>query len=520
MNHNFRPIYLTALVASALSLGACQSIPKAKTAPVVAQPNLPINQPYQTYDSQTVSNTNQPSIAGQRWQDFYSDTRLKQLIQLGLDNNKDINAAILAIQKARAQYQIQDTKDAPTITSSGSYNYGATNKIDANPDGSYKVGLAMSSYEFDFWGRIANLKDAALQNYLATGAAKDAAQISLISNIAQNYVAYSYSLAQLDLAKQTLATRQESLRINQLRFKAGLDSQLTTVQAQAAVEAARVSIALAQTNLLKNQNALRYLVGTSVDAKLLPPAGINHITNNRIFGTGLPSDLLLYRPDLRQAEYNLKAAGANIEAARAAFYPTISLSGNVGTASASLSDLFKTGSFAWGIMPTVSLPIFDAGLRQSNYEVSEITQQQALNTYEKAIQTAFHDVNEVFATRATLDQQLASYNRALAANQKYYQIEVARFKAGLDNYLGVLDAQRAIYNAQQSILNTQQSQLISQIQLYQALGGGVSRDVALVTPTPKYENVSQKINRVLTPKQSDTATKSAAPTHTAETPRH
>ncbi len=508
MNHNFRPIYLTALVASALSLGACQSIPKAKTAPVVAQPNLPINQPYQTYDSQTVSNTNQPSIAGQRWQDFYSDTRLKQLIQLGLDNNKDINAAILAIQKARAQYQIQDIADAPSLGSSASLN--RTGDFDGNTANNYKVGLAMSSYEFDFWGRIANLKDAALQNYLATGAAKDAAQISLISNIAQNYVAYSYSLAQLDLAKQTLATRQESLRINQLRFKAGLDSQLTTVQAQAAVEAARVSIALAQTNLLKNQNALRYLVGTSVDAKLLPPAGINHITNNRIFGTGLPSDLLLYRPDLRQAEYNLKAAGANIEAARAAFYPTISLSGNVGTASASLSDLFKTGSFAWGIMPTVSLPIFDAGLRQSNYEVSEITQQQALNTYEKAIQTAFHDVNEVFATRATLDQQLASYNRALAANQKYYQIEVARFKAGLDNYLGVLDAQRAIYNAQQSILNTQQSQLISQIQLYQALGGGVSRDVALVTPTPKYENVSQKINRVLTPKQSDTA----------ETPRH
>ena len=508
MNHNFRPIYLTALVASALSLGACQSIPKAKTAPVVAQPNLPINQPYQTYDSQTVSNTNQPSIAGQRWQDFYSDTRLKQLIQLGLDNNKDINAAILAIQKARAQYQIQDIADAPSLGSSASLN--RTSDFDGNTANNYKVGLAMSSYEFDFWGRIANLKDAALQNYLATGAAKDAAQISLISNIAQNYVAYSYSLAQLDLARQTLATRQESLRINQLRFKAGLDSQLTTVQAQAAVEAARVSIALAQTNLLKNQNALRYLVGTSVDAKLLPPAGINHITNNRIFGTGLPSDLLLYRPDLRQAEYNLKAAGANIEAARAAFYPTISLSGNVGTASASLSDLFKTGSFAWGIMPTVSLPIFDAGLRQSNYEVSEITQQQALNTYEKAIQTAFHDVNEVFATRATLDQQLASYNRALAANQKYYQIEVARFKAGLDNYLGVLDAQRAIYNAQQSILNTQQSQLISQIQLYQALGGGVSRDVALVTPTPKYENVSQKINRVLTPKQSDTA----------ETPRH
>lgn len=495
MNSTFRLVQLTVLVASIVSLSACQTIPKAKTEPVVAQPHIAINQPYETYDGQTVSGANQPSIAAQRWQDFYSDARLKQLIQLGLDNNKDINATVLAIQRARAQYQIQDVKDVPTIGSTASVSRAGD--FDGNAGNSYKVGLAMANYEFDFWGRIASLKDAALQNYLATTAAKDAAQISLISNIAQNYVAYSYSLAQLQLAKQTLATRQDALRINQLRFKAGLDSQLSTVQAQAAVEGAKVSIALAQTNLLKNQNALRYLVGTPVDSKLLPPAGIASITNNRIFGTGLPSDLLLYRPDIRQAEYNLKAAGANINAARTAFYPTISLSGNVGAASSSLSDLFKTGAFSWGFGPSVSLPIFDAGLRQANYQVSEIEQQQALNTYEKAIQTAFRDVNEVFANRATLNQQLAAYNQALTANQKYYQIVLARFKAGLDNYLGVLDAQRAIYSSQQSILNTKQSQLISQIQLYQALGGGVNKDVPLDTPTANYENYSTKLSRLV-----------------------
>ena len=496
MNSTFRLVPLTAIVATLLSLSACQTIPKAKTEPVVAQPHIAINQPYETYDSQTVSGTSQPSIAAQRWQDFYSDAKLKQLIQLGLDNNKDISATILAIQKARAQYQIQDIADVPTINSSGSYSYGAKNSIDANPSSAYNVGLAMSSYEFDFWGRIASLKDAALQNYLATTAAKDAAQISLISNIAQSYVAYSYNLAQLQLAKQTLATRQDSLRINQLRFKAGLDSQLSSVQAQAAVEAAKVSIAQAQTNLLTNQNALRYLVGAPVDNSLLPAAGISSITNNRIFGTGLPSDLLLYRPDLRQAEYNLKAAGANINAARAAFYPTISLSGNVGAASSSLGDLFKTGAFSWGFGPSVSLPIFDAGLRKANYQVSEIEQQQALNTYEKAIQTAFKEVNDVFANRATLNQQLTAYNQSLAANQKYYQIVQARFKAGLDNYLGVLDAQRSIYSSQQSILNTKQSQLLSQIQLYQVLGGGVSRDVPLETPTEKHTNFSTKLSQV------------------------
>lgn len=494
MNSTFRLVPLTAIVATLLSLTACQTIPKAKTEPVVAQPHIAINQPYETYDSQTVSGTNQPSIASQRWQDFYSDAKLKQLIQLGLDNNKDISATILAIQKARAQYQIQDIADVPTINSSANVNRAGDFK--GNAANTYNVGLAMSSYEFDFWGRIASLKDAALQNYLATTAAKDAAQISLISNIAQSYVAYSYSLAQLQLAKQTLATRQDSLRINQLRFKAGLDSQLTSVQAQAAVEAAKVSIAQAQTNLLTNQNALRYLVGAPVDNSLLPAAGISSITNNRIFGTGLPSDLLLYRPDLRQAEYNLKAAGANINAARAAFYPTISLSGNVGAASSSLGDLFKTGAFSWGFGPSVSLPIFDAGLRKANYQVSEIEQQQALNTYEKAIQTAFKEVNDVFANRATLNQQLTAYNQSLAANQKYYQIVQARFKAGLDNYLGVLDAQRSIYSSQQSILNTKQSQLLSQIQLYQVLGGGVSRDVPLETPTEKHTNFSTKLSQV------------------------
>ena len=494
MDSTFRLVPLTAIVATLLSLSACQTIPKAKTEPVVAQPHIPINQPYETYDSQTVSGTNQPSIASQRWQDFYSDAKLKQLIQLGLDNNKDISATILAIQKARAQYQIQDIADVPTINSSANVNRAGDFK--GNAANTYNVGLAMSSYEFDFWGRIASLKDAALQNYLATTAAKDAAQISLISNIAQSYVAYSYSLAQLQLAKQTLATRQDSLRINQLRFKAGLDSQLTSVQAQAAVEAAKVSIAQAQTNLLTNQNALRYLVGAPVDNSLLPAAGISSITNNRIFGTGLPSDLLLYRPDLRQAEYNLKAAGANINAARAAFYPIISLSGNVGAASSSLGDLFKTGAFSWGFGPSVSLPIFDAGLRKANYQVSEIEQQQALNTYEKAIQTAFKEVNDVFANRATLNQQLAAYNQSLAANQKYYQIVQARFKAGLDNYLGVLDAQRSIYSSQQSILNTKQSQLLSQIQLYQVLGGGVSRDVPLDKPTEKHTNYSTKLSQV------------------------
>lgn len=490
-NHWFK---LGVLATSVSILTACQSIPKAKTGPVIANPQIPTEQPYQIYDNQTVSNANQPSIASQRWQDYYNDNRLKQLIALGLQNNKDINATILAIQQARAQYQIRDIADVPTLGTSGSLS--RTGNFEGTAASRYQVGLAMSSYEFDFWGRIASLKEAALQNFLASTAAKDAAQISLISNIAQNYVAYSYNLAQLKLAEQTLATRLESLRINRLRFKAGLDSELTSVQAQSSADAARIAIATAKTNLLKNQNALRYLVGTSVDSSLLPPPRIASITNNRIFSTGLPSDLLLYRPDIRQAEYSLKAAGANIDAARAAFYPNIGLAANVGTASADLSDLFKSGTFTWGITPTISLPIFDGGARKVNYEISEIAQQQALNSYEKAIQNAFKEVNDVFATRATLGEQLDAYVSMRNASDKNYKIADARFKAGLDNYLGVLDAQRQQYSAEQNILATQQAQLNSQIQLYQALGGGVNTDVRIEAPTPRYQNVSDIISNV------------------------
>lgn len=480
-------------VVAMLALSACQA-PARKTEAVVAHPQIPTTQPYEIYDSQTVSRADKPSVAAQRWQDFYSDARLRRLIELALDNNKDINAAVLAIQKSRAQYQITDINDLPIFN--GSASAARTGDFNGTATTRYNVGLALASYEFDFWGRIASLKEAALQDFLATAAAKDAVQISLISNIAQSYVAYSYNLAQLELARQTLKTREDSLRINRKRYEAGLDSQLTTVQAQSLVEAARVSIANAETNLLKNRNALRYLVGTPIDSSLLPPPAINSITNNRVFNAGLPSDLLLYRPDIRQAEHTLKGAGANIKAARAAFFPSIGLSGNVGTASLELSDLFKNGSFNWGITPTVSLPIFDAGRRRINYELAEITEQQALNNYEKSIQTAFKEVNDVFATRSTLKDQLAAYDRMLTANQKNRQIADARFKAGLDNYLNVLDAQRSIYSTQQSILNTRQAQLVSQIQLYQVLGGGVNLDVPLDAPSPRYQNASTVVTNV------------------------
>lgn len=484
----------TALAVALAVVSGCQTIPKAKTEPLVAQPNLPIDRPFDTLDNNTVSRENLASIANQRWQDFYTDPKLKQLIATGLENNKDIGAAVLAIQRARAQYQISDIANVPTIGATGSRN--RSGDFSGNAVNGYKVGLASSAYELDFWGKVTSEREAALQSYLASGANKDTAQISLISAIAESYVAYSYNLAQLQLAEHTRDVRKEALRINKLRFQAGLDSELSFVQAQTALESANLAIANAKTSAQQNLNALRFLVGVPVSNNLLPKSSIDTITNTKIFSTGLPSDLLRYRPDIRAAEYQLKAAGANIDVARAAFYPTISLSGNIGASSTSLGNLFKTGAMAWGIGPSVSLPIFDAGARKANYEISEIAQQQALNNYEKSIQTAFKEVADVFATRMTLAEQQRAYASMLEASNKNYNIANARFKAGLDNYLGVLDAQKSQFESQQSLLNIRQKQLNSQIELYKALGGGVNFDVPLDLPrTVPHENLSDKISR-------------------------
>ncbi len=470
------------LIATLASLSACQSIPKKQTEPLVAQPNLPIESPYQVHDDGVVSNPNLPSIASQRWQDFYSDHRLKELIRLALENNKGVEATVLAIRQAQAQYQITEITDIPKINASTSAS--RSGDFQGNSGAKYSVGLALASYEFDFWGKIASQKEAALQDFLATTTTKDSAEISLISNIAQSYVAYSYNLAQLHLAQQTLKSREASLELNRKRFLAGLDSELTSVQAQSAVESAKIAIATAETELLKNQNALRYLVGVPVDKHLLPPAGIASITSNKIFNAGLPSELLRYRPDIRQAEYNIKSAGANIEAVRATFYPNISLSTKVGASSTSLSNLFKTGAFSWEISPLVSLPIFDGGTRKMNYEVATIAQKQALNSYEQVIQTAFKEVADVLASRARLKEQQTAYSKMLVANQKNLNIAETRFNAGLDNYLGVLDAQRSIFNNEQSILSIRQQELITQIELYKVLGGGVNNKIPLEPASP------------------------------------
>ena len=485
-----RLIGLTALV---LSMAACNTIPKADMRPVLAEPNVPIEQTYGAFDKETVSSANQASIAAQRWQEFYSDERLKGLIALGLENNKDFESARLAIEKARAQYQITDLNDLPRIDGSGGYTRQAQNRTDKNPNSSYNVNLGLANYELDFWGKIASLKEQALQNFLATTAAKDTTQISLISNIAQSYANLSYSLAQLKLAEATVESREKSLFIADKRFEAGIDPKLPSLQASASLENARLAVLQAQSSILRSRNALQFLVGGPIPTNLIPAPAVSNITSQQIFSAGLPSELLRYRPDVLEAEYSLKAAGANIEVARASYFPSISLASSVGVSSGSLDDLFKSGSVGWSFGPSISVPIFDAGRLDANYDVAKIEREQTLANYERSIQTAFREVSDVLATRATLGDQLAAQYRLQDNFEQTYQIADARFKAGIANYLDVLDAQRSLFSTQQGILDLELQKIISQVELYQVLGGGANLDVPTVIPVP-HKNLVQLVN--------------------------
>lgn len=479
---------LLGLTALAISMAACNTIPKADMRPVLAEPNIPIGQTYGAFDKETVSTAEQPSVASQRWQDFYSDERLKGLIALGLENNKNFESARLAIEKARAQYQITDINDLPSIN--GQAGYTRQRQRNVTSDG-YSVNLGLANYELDFWGKIASLKDQALQNFLATSAAKDSTQISLISNIAQSYANLSYSLAQLKLAEATVESREQSLFIAGKRFEAGIDPKLPSLQASASLETAKLAVLRAQSSILTSRNALQFLVGGPIPTNLIPTPAVSNITNQQIFNAGLPSELLRYRPDVLQAEYNLKAAGANLEVARASYFPSISLASSIGISSGSLDDLFKSGSFGWSFGPSVSVPIFDAGRLDANYDVAKIEREQTLTNYENSIQTAFREVSDVLATRATLGEQLESQYRLQDNFEQTYQLADARFKAGIDNYLDVLDAQRSLFSTQQGILDLELQKIVSQIELYQVLGGGANLDVPSIIPVPQHTNLAQ-----------------------------
>lgn len=466
VSHKSVKVIFTVL-ALPLALSACSTSFLRQSDPVAAS-NLTAAA-YPTLMSQNTAATSGESIASQGWKNFFTDPQLKQLIQLGLDNNRDLRAAALNIDRARAQYQLSRSAQYPTVAVTGGTQ---TTGNSSDNSTTYRAGLGLTGYELDFWGRVANLKDQALQSFFSTQSARSTVQISLISQIAQTYLALAFDQEQLKLAQQTLVAQKQSYDLNEKQFKVGIISLVPVKQAQISVENANLAIANYQTQIAQDRNALALLIGQPVPNELVPTGAVYQITASPTLPAGLPSELLQHRPDIAQSEFKLKAAGANIAVARAAYFPSISLTGNVGYSSTSLSDLFKSGSFGWGVGPSINLPIFDGGSRKATLETARVDQKLALNAYEKSIQTAFREVADVLATRATLDDRLAAQNRLVEASTTNYNLSQSRFKAGVDNYVAVLVAQTSLYSAQQGQIALKQSALLSQVNLYTALGGG------------------------------------------------
>lgn len=450
-----------AVSALALALTACQSMRGPE--PVV-QASIPGNY---------LSNASGPSIAEQGYKDYFTDPRLLQVIDLALANNRDLRKAALNIQRAQDQYKITANGLLPTIGASGSILNEGVGTSNSQSDTNYRVGVGLTDYEIDFWGRIRSLKDNALDNYLATSSAREATQISLISQVAQAWVGYSFAQGGLDLAQKTLKIQTESLTLNQKRYDVGIDSGINLSNSKILVENARADVYNYQTQILQAENLLNLLTGQAVPKNLLPNQKITQIANKAVFSTGLPSDLLNNRPDIKAAEYQLSAAGANIGAARARMFPTISLVGTAGLASTDLSDLFKSSAFAWSVGPKLEVPIFDWGTRKANIRISETDQKIAVSDYEKSIQSAFREVNDALAVRKHINDRLVTQQRLVDANQKSYDLNFARFRAGIDGFLMVLDSQRWTYAAKTAQLSLEQANVNNQIELYKSLGGGV-----------------------------------------------
>jgi len=411
------------------------------------------------------------------WRDFFIDPQLQRLIEMALQNNRDLRVAVLNIERTRAQYRIERANLLPEINAAAG---GRGQRLAKDLSGTgepevihqYDVTLGTSAYELDLFGRVRSLKDQALEQYLATEQAQRGVQISLIAEVAVGYLTLAADRERLQLARETLVNQQAAFELVRHRFDAGVASALDLNQARTSVEAARVDVARFTTLVAGDANGLALVVGAPLAADLFPLALAEDIATLQEITPGLPSAVLLARPDILAAEHRLQAANANIGAARAAFFPRIALTSSIGTGSDELGGLFSSGSWTWLVAPQVTLPIFTAGSNRARLKVANIDRDIALAQYEQAIQTAFKEVADALARRSTIDEQLAAQQSLTDAGAESYRLSQARYDKGVDSYLNVLDAQRVLYAARQNLIGTRLTRLSNQVALYQVLGGG------------------------------------------------
>ncbi|OJW58719.1 MAG: multidrug transporter [Thiobacillus sp. 65-1059] len=418
-----------------------------------------------------------PTADAIAWRDYFADARLREVIALALANNRDLRTAALNIEKARAQYRIQRADLFPAIGASGSQNAqrlpgDLTSSGEADVTRQYSATVGFSAYELDFFGRIRSLNAQALELYLGTEEARRSAQISLVAEVASAWLILAADRERQALARSTYETRQKSYDLTRRSFEAGAVSALDLHQSQTLLESARADVARYRTLVAQDENALALVAGAPVPAELLPATLTDSVSAVAELPAGVPSDVLARRPDILQAERALRAANASIGAARAAFFPRITLTAAGGSASNTLDELFGSGSGTWSFVPQIRIPIFEAGRLQANLDVSTVQRDINVAQYEKAIQSAFREVADALAERATLAEQLDARRRLVEATAAGFRLSEARYKGGVDSYLGLLDAQRALYGAELDLIGVRLSEAVNRVALYKALGGG------------------------------------------------
>lgn len=460
-----------ALIPGLLLLSACSF------APDYHRPELPVPTAWDAI-SPSVQQAEGAVWGDMGWTAFFPDKGLQGLIQTALQHNRDLRVAVLNIDAARAAYRVTEADLLPRVDAGLSESaqripqaLSQSISKQARVSHQYNANLAVTAFELDLFGRLRSLNQQALETYLATEAARDATRIALIAEVANAYVTLLGDRTQLSLAESTLDTRLRTLELIERRLDVGMSNALDRAQARTAVESARASLARYTRLVEQDRNALQLLVGAPVVGGTLP-ATLDGMVLVEDLPVGLPSEVLLRRPDVMQAEHALKAANANIGAARAAFFPRISLTAMFGLASPALSNLFEVDSRVWSFAPGVTFPIFDAGRNEATLAASKANRDIAVARYEKAIQSAFREVSDGLAARRTLVDQAEAQKALADAAATSLRLSDARYRQGIDNYLAVLDAQRTLYDAQQSLIQVQVQRLSNLVSLYKALGGG------------------------------------------------
>jgi multidrug efflux system outer membrane protein len=465
------PVRLLLAAAAATRIAGCSLTPE------LVRPAAPVAPEFPPHAAAAPGLTPARPAVDIGWREFFPDARLQALIASALENNRDLRTAALRIEEARAQYNVQSADLLPNLNAAAS---GSRSRTPAGVSATgrplltnvYQVGLSLASFELDFFGRVRSLNDAALAAYLATEEAQRAAQISLVAETAKAYLSELGAGEQLVLARRTLEGRQQGYKLAKQRFDVGASSALDLRLNETLVQSARVSVLQLQRQQAQARNALTLLVGRPLGDL---PEGSDLSSQNVVTSipAGLPSDLLTNRPDIRAAESRLVAANANIGAARAAFFPRISLTAALGTASTALSGLFDAGSMSWSFTPQLALPIFDAGRNRGNLDLAVVRRDLAVTDYERTIQTAFREAADALVARGTLEEQVEAQRLVREAQADRLNLADQRFRAGVASSLDVLDAQRELFTAEQSLVQTRLLRLTNAVDVYRTLGGGL-----------------------------------------------